>query len=620
MKRLLIFITLITISLTLWAENFIVDSYDISLSVKEDQTIIVTESITVDFTTPSHGIYRDIQYYFKNPNGNFADPFVAKFSLLDSSVPYSLEDNDGYYRLYLGDEDKEVSGKEEYVIKYSFRLNKDLSDSYDELYYNIISPDWDTQIWDINWSIQMPKPIDKNYVWVTVGESGSNKKGNYTISSNNTLIEGHEVGLSNKGAITVRIEMDEGYWNIVKKIDNSNTYLYLTIAFSLLLLLISIIIWTLLGKDSSLNLSNRSIPPTGLSPLEVSFILNGSLKDNREFPAMLFYWAEGGYLTIEEKDINGEKKYTLHKIKALPEERAKSEKELFNLIFFKPDVSLEELASKNFSFNFYEKIPKELKTEFSKGERGLIDRKSSVLQLILLVCYLAISIQNGIFVSMKYPGELSLIFSLIFTILFIAFTISSLMWQRKSAIWKKKDKVTLLVLLSFLLVISIALSIFFAKITLLNLSLATLAIFSSTISITLGSFISGLVSKRSKYGQKILEECISYKNFIEENSNLLGKEEAREKTYNENMPYAIVMGGEKNWSEKFKDLKISSPSWLEGTTNGYPNYLIWYVLYSSFNTSYSNECVSHSESSNTSSDFSSFSAGGGFSGGGGGSW
>lgn len=177
MKRLLIFITLITISLTLWAENFIVDSYDISLSVKEDQTIIVTESITVDFTTPSHGIYRDIQYYFKNPNGNFADPFVAKFSLLDSSVPYSLEDNDGYYRLYLGDEDKEVSGKEEYVIKYSFRLNKDLSDSYDELYYNIISPDWDTQIWDINWSIQMPKPIDKNYVWVTVGESGSNKKG-----------------------------------------------------------------------------------------------------------------------------------------------------------------------------------------------------------------------------------------------------------------------------------------------------------------------------------------------------------------------------------------------------------------------------------------------------------
>ena len=85
-----------------------------------------------------------------NPNGNFADPIKAEVNLIASSSPYSIEKEDGFYRIYLGDEDKTVSGKESYTIEYTYALNKDVSEEYDELYYNIVSPAWDTLINDIS--------------------------------------------------------------------------------------------------------------------------------------------------------------------------------------------------------------------------------------------------------------------------------------------------------------------------------------------------------------------------------------------------------------------------------------------------------------------------------------
>ena len=249
MKRITSILLISLFSILLWAENFTVDSYDISLDVKEDQSMVVKETINVDFSTPSHGIYRDIQYRFSNPNGNFADPIKAEVNLISSSSPYSIEKEDGFYRIYLGDEDKTVSGKESYTIEYAYALNKDVSEEYDELYYNIVSPAWDTLINDISWTVTFPKAIDKNRVWVTIGENGSTKKGNYTISLDRKQISGYEDGLINKSAITLRVEMDEGYWLINKKVDESNKYLVAAIVVSLLLLCLSFVLWYLYGRD-----------------------------------------------------------------------------------------------------------------------------------------------------------------------------------------------------------------------------------------------------------------------------------------------------------------------------------------------------------------------------------
>lgn len=617
MKKIASILLISLFSLLLWAENFTVDSYDINLDVKEDQSIVIKETINVDFSSPSHGIYRDIQYRFSNPNGNFADPIKAKVNLISSSSPYSIEKEDGFYRIYLGDEDNYVSGKESYTIEYTYTLNKDVSDEYDELYYNIVSPAWDTLINDISWSVTLPKAIDKNRVWVTIGENGSTKKGNYTISLDKKQISGYEDGLINKGAITLRVEMDEGYWLINKKVDESNKYLVIASVVSLLLLCLSFVLWYLYGRDLPLKKEKREKLSEEITPLQFSYILDQTIKDNREFPAMLFYWAGKGYVRIEETEEDGKKSYVIDKLKDLPTSSSKSERELFSLVFFKDSVTLKDLAYSDFTTKFYDKVQKALREEYSTGEKRLTNKKSYIMQNIVLIALLALTVFDGIFVSMKYPGILSLTYSLIFLAVFIVSTLIGSFWQTRSHIWSGKKKITVATLLTLTSLIAIVVSLFIAKKTLLNFPLVCFSLLSVVLTITLGSFIACHIEQRSAYGHKILEECLGLREYIITSK----KNELEEKKdeYSSLMPYALVIDEGKNWSDKFDSEDLSNPTWFVCNSN-YPFWIIWYSLYSSMTQSYQTSYEEHVASSPSSSSGFSGVAGGGFSGGGGGSW
>ena len=52
MKKIASILLISLFSLLLWAENFTVDSYDINLDVKEDQSMVIKE--TINKTSPIH--------------------------------------------------------------------------------------------------------------------------------------------------------------------------------------------------------------------------------------------------------------------------------------------------------------------------------------------------------------------------------------------------------------------------------------------------------------------------------------------------------------------------------------------------------------------------------------
>ena len=64
MKKLVIAIFVLALFLmpqtALAASNFWIEDYDVQVVVNEDDTYVVTETISVHFTLPSHGIYRTI--------------------------------------------------------------------------------------------------------------------------------------------------------------------------------------------------------------------------------------------------------------------------------------------------------------------------------------------------------------------------------------------------------------------------------------------------------------------------------------------------------------------------------------------------------------------------------
>lgn len=620
MKKFILLVFVFLISLSVMAENFIVDSYSIDIKVKEDSSMEISETILVDFHTPSHGIYRDIQYKFDNPNNNPFDSVIAKVENISSPSLFKTEKSNDYYRLYLGDEKKETSGKEEYNIKYTYSLSRDLYSSYDSLFYNIISPAWDTEINNIEWSIELPKPISKDKIWVYVGEENSTKKVNYTLNSTNTIISGEEEKLDPLSGLTIRTVMNEGYWNIEEEKDNSSFFLLLSLILCFIFFVISIVLYYCYGVDKTLSVLKRIEAPKGITPLDLSYILSGSINQNNDLCAMLFYWAEKGYITIKEEYKGKDKDYIINKKKDLPEDANKSEKALFDLIFASNDisVSLKKLAESDFSSKFPFDITKALKEEYTKGEKCLTNRTSYTLKGTLLVLLALLSVPTGILTSLKYSGELSFLLSFIFLVLFTVEGIFGELLQTKSFLWKRRTKKAVFISSLSIPLLFVLLVLIISNIAQLNKPISQIVMSLDVILISLSALITTHIERRSDFGNEILEECLGYRDFIincsEEELKEMENDEGE--IYRKNMPYAISIGKSKVWSDKYENISIPYPTWFDGKTDGNP-YLFWYLVHMSMSSNYQSHYESHIS---TTSSSGSFSVGGGFSGGGGGSW
>jgi uncharacterized membrane protein len=89
------------------------------------------------------------------------------------------------------------------------------------------------------------------------------------------------------------------------------------------------------------------------------------------------------------------------------------------------------------------------------------------------------------------------------------------------------------------------------------------------------------------------------------------------------LPYAMVLGVEKEWAEQFKDIYKQNPNWYEDRT-GSPvafNSLIFVNSLNSFSSEANSSLYSNpSSGASGGSGFSGGGSGGGFGGGGGGSW
>ena len=212
MKKLISLLLLSFFVMTIWAANYEIESYDIDIKADKDGWLNITETLDVRFLEKCHGIYRDIQYTFDNPNGNSFDKVEADIEDISATSLYKTEKEDGVLRLTLGDPKEYARDNETYKIQYRYRLDYNRTEGYDELYYNIVSPAWDTSIKNITWSITLPKPVEKDRIWVTEGKEGGTRSGSSTLSSNNTVLKGEKELLLPYSSITLRVEMDEGYW------------------------------------------------------------------------------------------------------------------------------------------------------------------------------------------------------------------------------------------------------------------------------------------------------------------------------------------------------------------------------------------------------------------------
>ncbi|MFA5698870.1 MAG: DUF2207 domain-containing protein [Sphaerochaeta sp.] len=620
-KRLLLVILLALLIFPIWGSDYTFEQIDVNVRIGLDNSYDITERIGANFFVPKHGIYREIPTRYGNQQ--------IKLTNLFSSDPI-IRDNvsSGWATFRLGDKNVTVTGFKEYLLSYTLEIGDDRNREGDFIYYNLLGPGWEEEIKNFTFSVTLPKAVDPKNVSVTGGRVGSTSlRGTFEISGDHKTITGSAQNLKPGEALTLYIELEEGYFSEVKKFVDLTLLLYgVVILLTLAFLSHSYLIWKRYGQDELFIPVVRFEPPEDLSPLEVGYLFDGVV-DTKDLSSMLFYWADGGYIQIEELK---KKQYRFIKLKELKTSKA-HEEQLFYAFFDSGDgmsVTLKQLSSSTAFATKLQKTKDRTRAYFKK-ERELKDQNAERKRIIPMLYGIGAlgfhswattySDQSQTLFMLPLLGSLAL---LILTAIATPKILDSwMMLQKKKAVIKG---IALLLLYLLFFGFTNSLYAFF-----LELGLVTSIIFSLTaLAIPIIFALLGAITmKRSAYAQKVLEEIVGYREFIEkvEIDKLKMMVASDPELFYHVLGYAIVLGLENTWAKKFASIELTQATWYVGVGTAHRA-----IFYSSLASTLTQGAVakpmySQASSSSRGPIRPSFGGGGGFSGGGfggggGGAW
>lgn len=143
-------------------------------------------------------------------------------------------------------------------------------------------------------------------------------------------------------------------------------------------------------------------------------------------------------------------------------------------------------------------------------------------------------------------------------------------------------------------------------------ALIVLGAFSFNLPLVLVSIIFGMnMPRKTRHGALEANKAKGMYSFLKSQERQINFKDADPQVMFERLlPYAVALGVEKQWAEKFKDVNLSQPDWYESNSRTFNQAHMLHGLNSSYR-SFSSPPVASGSSSG-------FSSGGGFSGGGGG--
>lgn len=582
-----------------------IEQYDTVIDVGENNVLHITENIKAVFTEGGkHGIIRTIPTIFENQKVHVTNITV--------NANYVVDANREYLAIRIGDADRYVTGEVNYTITYYYDYGDDGNEEYDKLYHNILGTDWDCDVNNLSFTINMPNSFDKDNISITYGDRYDVLKyTDYTVVGN--TIKGSMEGFSAYQGATIALELPEGYFVGERPIDGIKIPVIAIIApVALAILAYCIAQWYKRGKDDTLFAAPQFYAVKGQSPAEAGYIIDGVI-DNKDITSLIFYWADKGYLEISEKKWD----YEFIKLKE-PKFENEYEQFMFDRFFeygMDNKVSTEDLKE-----HFYTAIPiirSKIKSVF-KGNKELVSQDSLKYRtrciFISVIPFLLFLILTWFeFGEAAIMIPLSLFYGFYIALLIAIYTSAENKWN----IMGKFKKFLIAVAATLMLVVTVLLA---------GMMLASTYPYYNVITYSIAYFIIVFVSaislayavamkKRSQYGQEMMEHYLGFRDFIdlaEMDRIKILIDENPQYFYNV-LPFAIVLGLERKWGKKFESIVLEPPQWYHGYNAR--TFSTMYFL-SRMNSCLNQTAASMSKapSSSSGSGFSS----GGFSGGGGG--
>ena len=605
--------------------DYYIKGYDVNITVNEDNTYLIKETITSHFNIDKHGIFRKIP--IKNiviRNDGSKSSNRAKISKIKISDPYTSSVENNYRVLKIGDSDKTITGEKKYTIEYLYNIGNDPNSKFDEFYFNIIGNEWDTYINNITFTITMPKEFDTSKLGFSAGFEGSTNSDGISYKVNGNVITGaYNSNLEPAQGLTARLELPEGYF--IKGSYNFDFFLLIMLIVPLLALFIAYYLWNKYGKDEQVIETVEFYPPKDLNSAEIGFLYNGT-STNKAIISLLIYLANKGYLKIIETETKGvfgnKKSFQIEKLK--PYDGNNTEENLFFYGLFKSKYSFGKKEENNdvvtesdLYNNFYTTLNTISSNYNKKSNREKIYEKNSLNKGFIIILLILLNISLITIRPMYEYGDIGLLIPGIIFPTIAVFAIGGMitMGKNNSINNKVSNIIGLIIVIAWLLIFGI---VIFIAILLPALSMDPLYIIIYLIGFvcSIGIAIYGsLMEKRNAYGREMLGKIRGFRNFLitAEKDKLEALVEQNPGYFYDILPYTYALGVSDKWVKQFESIQVEEPSWYVGTSS------FDMVTFSSF----MNNTMSQAESSMSSSPSSSSgggSSGGGSGGGGGGSW
>lgn len=625
MKRLGIFIFVIVFVLLAGTsayalEAFEIDSYDVSMNVRDDNSYEITETIEVRFTENRHGIIRNIP--LKTYDG-------SKVVVKNIKVPgynYSTSRYDQELDIKIGDDDKYANTVETYVIKYLFIIGKDKATDMDELYFNIIGTQWDTYIQNVTFNITMPSGFDANSLNFSYGYEGYTESSEVVYNVNGNVISGKlNVRLAPHQGLTVALPLPEGYYSNAAEhlslgLIISRYYMFILPVF----LILALVLWYRYGKNKRIFPPVEFYAPEGLTPAEIGYIFDGSV-DPKDVTSLILYWADKNLLTITEnkkEGIFGSKTYfTLTKVREINSDAKPFEKEMFDKLFlvYGDGISVNTEDLKNVFYKTINVVKKMIEDEYSlnKSKRVYMTSGKVINVVLKFIAYITTFITMfGLFTVLSgsdYEG-LSMIGYSAAAIMPIWYIVSlAVKWN--TFIPRKRIGMVLTGIIMNAVVIGPVMYFSFLSGQGL-LFIAGFAVSAAILALSVKS------KKRTELGDRLIERILGLRDFINnaEKDRIDALVEQNPKYFYNVLPYALVLNVTDKWARKFEHIAMEQPEWYNSQSGfrAFNTIMFANAISSSMNSISS--AMTSAPSSTGGGSFGGGFSGGGSGGGGGSSW
>lgn len=339
------------------ADGFYIDSYEVNLDVDSSNKIHVTENITVDFyESDHHGIFRFIPEWlkYKSKDGktnsrraeisnidvegvaHSSDLMYASYFNQRGLDDFTVDTIHGKQRIKIGNSYYTLEkGLYTYQISYDYDMNGDIYKGFDELIFHAFGDYWGTEINGARVNIKLPKDIDASTV---ISFFADKKRKNDITSYVNYKVDGNiitaQVSEDYKlnGALTVDIELPDGYFTDSKVTYGSKAFIFSIVCFACFLG--CFFFWNknrdrdLLGEETTV-----ATAPNGLEAVEMGYIYGGS--GQLLLITVILQLATKGYIRI--KNPSSKTKLKIEKTPKVADNLSYTEKFVYENLFKKGD-------------------------------------------------------------------------------------------------------------------------------------------------------------------------------------------------------------------------------------------------------------------------------------------